>query len=152
MLVLSQHLEPKAAALLLSRNPTAVGYLLKERVSHLDEFVSACRIVAGGGVVIDPLVTEQLVRGGHDDEVIARLTDREREVLDFMAQGRSNAAIAQESTARRRRSRPTSVRSSPSSTCGRTPRIIAASRPWFVGSTPASSTRACSRPSVPSAP
>ncbi len=96
VLVLSQHLEPKAAALLLSRNPTAVGYLLKERVSHLDEFVQACRTVAAGGVVIDPLVTEQLIRGGHDDDVIARLTDREREVLDFMAQGRSNAAIAEE--------------------------------------------------------
>jgi DNA-binding NarL/FixJ family response regulator/class 3 adenylate cyclase len=96
VLVLSQHLEPKAAALLLSRNPTAVGYLLKERVSHLDEFVNACRTVAEGGVVIDPLVTEQLVRGGHDDDVIDRLTDREREVLDLMAQGRSNAAIADE--------------------------------------------------------
>ena len=96
VLVLSQHLESKAAALLLSRNPTAVGYLLKERVSHLDEFVDACRTVAEGGVVIDPLVTEQLVRGGRDDEVIARLTDREREVLNFMAQGRSNAAIAEE--------------------------------------------------------
>ena len=96
VLVLSQHLEPKAAALLLSRNPTAVGYLLKERVSHLDEFVNACRTVAGGGVVIDPLVTEQLVRGGHHDDVIGRLTDREREVLDLMAQGRSNAAIADE--------------------------------------------------------
>jgi DNA-binding NarL/FixJ family response regulator/class 3 adenylate cyclase len=96
VLVLSQHLESKAAALLLSRNPTAVGYLLKERVSHLDEFVSACRTVAEGGVVIDPLITEQLLRGGHDDEVIARLTDREREVLDLMAQGRSNGAIAEE--------------------------------------------------------
>ena len=87
VLVLSQHLEPKAAALLLSRNPTAVGYLLKERVSHLDEFVNACRTVAEGGVVIDPLVTEQLVRGGHDDDVIARLTDREREVLDLHGAG-----------------------------------------------------------------
>ena len=96
VLVLSQHVEPKAAALLLSHSPTAVGYLLKERVSQLDEFVNACRTVADGGVVIDPLVTEQLVRGGHDDEVIARLTDREREVLDYMAQGRSNAAIAEE--------------------------------------------------------
>lgn len=96
VLVLSQHLEPKAAALLLSRSPTGVGYLLKERVSHLDEFVNACRTVSEGGVVIDPLVTEQLVRGWRDDDVIARLTDREREVLDYMAQGRSNAAIAEE--------------------------------------------------------
>ncbi len=96
VLVLSQHLEPKAAALLLSHNPTAVGYLLKERVSQLDEFIEACRTVAAGGVVIDSLVTEQLLRGGHDDVVITRLTDREREVLDLMAQGRSNGAIADE--------------------------------------------------------
>jgi DNA-binding NarL/FixJ family response regulator/class 3 adenylate cyclase len=92
VLVLSQHVEPSAAALLLSHNPTAVGYLLKERVSHLDEFVAACRIVAAGGVVIDALVTEQLLRRREDH--LQRLTDRELEVLDLMAQGRSNAAIA----------------------------------------------------------
>ena len=95
VLVLSQHVEPKAAALLLSGNPTAVGYLLKERVSQLDEFVEACRTVADGGVVIDPLVTAQLLNR-HDDDALARLTDREREVLNLMAQGRSNSAISEE--------------------------------------------------------
>lgn len=96
ILVLSQHVETKAAARLLSHSPTGVAYLLKERVSRLDEFVAACRTVADGGVVIDPLVTEQLVRGGYDDDIIGRLTEREREVLNLMAQGRSNAAIAEE--------------------------------------------------------
>ena len=96
VLVLSQHVEPAAAALLLRGNPTAVGYVLKERISHLDEFIDACRRVAGGDVVIDPLVTERLLRPVGTDQAIARLTDREREVLDLMAQGRSNGAIARE--------------------------------------------------------
>lgn len=95
VLVLSQHVEPAAAALLLSSKPTAVGYLLKERVADLDEFVATCRLVAGGDCVIDPLVTSRLVSGRRDDPV-ARLTETERQVLDQMAQGRSNAAIARE--------------------------------------------------------
>jgi DNA-binding NarL/FixJ family response regulator len=96
VLVLSQHVEPAAASLLLSNNPTAVGYLLKERVSLIDEFIDACRSVAGGGVVIDPLVTDQLLMSGGADHAVNRLTEREREVLHLMAQGRSNAAIARE--------------------------------------------------------
>lgn len=94
ILVVSQHVEPAAAALLLKHTPTAVGYLLKERISHIDEFLDACRTVAAGGVVIDPLVTERLLAGNDND--LRQLTDREREVLDMMAQGRSNAAIARE--------------------------------------------------------
>lgn len=94
ILVVSQHVEPAAAALLLKHTPTAVGYLLKERISHIDEFLDACRTVAAGGVVIDPLVTERLLAGNNND--LRQLTDREREVLDMMAQGRSNAAIARE--------------------------------------------------------
>ena len=78
VLVLSQHLEPKAAALLLSHNPTAVGYLLKETGQPPRRVRQRVPDRRGGGVVIDPLVTEQLVRGGHDDDMIARLTDRER--------------------------------------------------------------------------
>jgi DNA-binding NarL/FixJ family response regulator len=93
VLVLSQHVEPAAAAMLLTNTPTAVGYLLKERVSHLDEFVAACRTVAAGGVVVDALVTERLLGA---DATVGRLTEREREVLDLMAQGRSNGAIARE--------------------------------------------------------
>jgi len=93
VLVVSQHVEPAAAALLLDGQPAGVGYLLKERVSHLEEFIAACRTVTSGGVVIDPLVTERLVQR-RGDAALDRLTDREREVLDLMAQGRSNAAIA----------------------------------------------------------
>lgn len=91
VLVLSQYVEPEAAAMLLANNPTAVGYLLKERVSDLDEFIDACRVVADGGVVIDPLVTDRLLQS--QDRALGRLTGREREVLELMAQGRSNAAI-----------------------------------------------------------
>jgi DNA-binding NarL/FixJ family response regulator len=94
VLVVSQHVEVSAADLLLDGRIAGVGYLLKERVSDLDEFVDACRTVAAGGVVIDPLVTEQLLR--RSDSSLDRLTEREREVLDLMARGRSNAAIARE--------------------------------------------------------
>jgi DNA-binding NarL/FixJ family response regulator len=94
VLVVSQHVEPSAADLLLGGG-AGVGYLLKERVSDLDEFVATCRVVAAGGVVIDPLITEHLLQR-RDDGVLDRLTDREREVLDLMAQGRSNAAIARD--------------------------------------------------------
>jgi DNA-binding NarL/FixJ family response regulator len=93
VLVLSQHIESAAAVLLLENNPTAVGYLLKERVSDLDDFARACRVVAAGGVVIDPLITEHLLQR-RPDNLTDRLSERERQVLDLMAQGRSNAAIA----------------------------------------------------------
>ena len=94
VLVLSQHVEARAAAGLLDDHAAGVGYLLKERVGQLDEFVAACRTVAGGGRVVDPLVAEQLVQRGHVGDPVERLTEREREVLSLMAQGRSNAAIA----------------------------------------------------------
>jgi len=96
VLVLSQHIEARAAADLLDDRAAGVGYLLKERVAELDDFVDACRTVAGGGRVIDPLVTEQLFAAVQAGNPIERLTDREREVLGLMAQGRSNAAIAGE--------------------------------------------------------
>ena len=95
VLVLSQHVEPSAADLLLGGRGAGVGYLLKERVSDLDEFVAACHVVAAGGVVIDPLITERLLQS-RDDGVLDRLTERERNVLDLMAQGRSNGAIARD--------------------------------------------------------
>jgi DNA-binding NarL/FixJ family response regulator len=96
VLVLSQHVEARAAAGLLDGRPAGIGYLLKERVSDLDEFVEAVRHVAGGGSVIDPLVAEQLLRRRRTDVAVERLTERERDVLSLMAQGRSNAAIADE--------------------------------------------------------
>jgi DNA-binding NarL/FixJ family response regulator/class 3 adenylate cyclase len=94
VLVLSQHVEARAAAGLLDGRPAGIGYLLKERVADLDEFVTAVRHVAAGGSVIDPLVAEQLLRRRRSDVALARLTERERDVLSLMAQGRSNAAIA----------------------------------------------------------
>jgi DNA-binding NarL/FixJ family response regulator len=96
VLVLSQHIETRAAASLLDSRPAGIGYLLKERVADLDEFVAAVRDVAAGGSVIDPLVAEQLLRRRSSDDELTRLTAREREVLAQMAQGKSNAAIAAE--------------------------------------------------------
>jgi DNA-binding NarL/FixJ family response regulator/class 3 adenylate cyclase len=94
VLVLSQHVAASAAGDLLDGSVAGVGYLLKERVSNVDEFVDAARRVAAGGNVIDPLITEELLRtrGGGG---LAGLSEREREVLDLMAQGLSNQAIGE---------------------------------------------------------
>lgn len=96
VLVLSQHIEPRAAASILDGRPAGIGYLLKERVSALDEFLAACHTVAAGGSVVDPIVAEQLLQRRRGDVQLARLSGREREVLELMAQGRSNGAIAEE--------------------------------------------------------
>jgi len=96
VLVLSQYIEAAAAARLLDENPGGVGYLLKERVSDLDEFVEACRTVAAGGSVIDPTIGAQLIDAGRVDGRLESLSPREREALALMAEGRSNQAIAQE--------------------------------------------------------
>jgi DNA-binding NarL/FixJ family response regulator/class 3 adenylate cyclase len=98
VLVLSQHIEARAAAGLLDARPAGIGYLLKERVSELGEFLDALREVASGGSVIDPLVADQLMQRRRHDDTVARLTARERDVLGLMAQGKSNAAIAHELT------------------------------------------------------
>jgi DNA-binding NarL/FixJ family response regulator len=93
VLVLSQHVEPLYARDLLASGEGAIGYLLKDRVADVDEFVAAVRRVAGGGTVLDPEVVAGLVSGSARTP-LDRLTDREREVLTLMAEGRSNAAIA----------------------------------------------------------
>jgi DNA-binding NarL/FixJ family response regulator len=96
ILVLSQHVNTRYALELLSTGAEGVGYLLKERVSDLDELSSSIERVGEGGSVLDPAVVGQLVgrpRPGHNQ--LEELTDREREVLEQMAQGRSNKAIAQ---------------------------------------------------------
>jgi DNA-binding NarL/FixJ family response regulator len=91
ILVLSQHVEPLYARELLGDRRGAVGYLLKERVSDVAQFVDAVRQVAGGGTVMDPEVVARLLERSRPLDV---LTVREREVLGEMAAGRSNAAIA----------------------------------------------------------
>jgi DNA-binding NarL/FixJ family response regulator len=91
ILVLSQHVEPLYARELLTDRNGGVGYLLKDRVSNVGQFVDAVRRVANGGTAMDPEVVSQLLAR---HEPLAVLTGREREVLGEMAEGRSNAAIA----------------------------------------------------------
>ena len=94
ILVLSQYVEERYAADLLSANTSSVGYLLKDRVADVTEFLDALRRVAAGGTALDPEVVAQLLvrRGGGDP--LDALTQRERDVLALMAEGRSNAEIA----------------------------------------------------------
>ncbi len=94
VLVLSQYVEPLYARELLADGEGSVGYLLKDRVADVDRFLEAVRQVATGGTVLDPEVVSQLLVTRGRDTPVARLTPREREVLELMAQGRSNAAIA----------------------------------------------------------
>jgi len=93
VLVLSQYVEERYAADLLSANTSRVGYLLKDRVADVAEFVAALRRVADGGTALDPEVVAQLLLRRKNDPA-GRLTPREREVLALMAEGRSNSDIA----------------------------------------------------------
>jgi DNA-binding NarL/FixJ family response regulator len=95
VLVLSQYVEQLYARELLADEAGGVGYLLKDRVFNDDQFVDAVRTVAGGGTAMDPEVVAKLLGRRSRAEPLARLSDREREVLELMAEGRSNSAIAQ---------------------------------------------------------
>lgn len=94
VLVLSQYVEEGYALELLQDGAEGVGYLLKERVYDLADFVATVRRVAEGGSALDPSVVSQLVGRRRRDDPIAELTAREREVLELMAEGLSNSAIA----------------------------------------------------------
>jgi DNA-binding NarL/FixJ family response regulator len=95
VLVLSQHVETHHALDLLSDRPDGVGYLLKDRVSDLHEFCDAIRRIGCGGSAIDPEVISRLLSRRRQHDPLAELTDREREVLTLMAEGRSNQGIAE---------------------------------------------------------
>ena len=96
ILVLSQHVHARYALELLAEGADGVGYLLKERVSDLAELSSSVRRVGAGGSVLDPAVVSQLVsRRRQGSDPLQHLTDRERDVLELMAEGRSNKAIAE---------------------------------------------------------
>ncbi|MEV0419677.1 response regulator transcription factor [Streptosporangium canum] len=94
ILVLSQYVEQQYAAELIGGGASAVGYLLKERIADVSEFLDAVRRVESGGTVIDPEVIAQLLSRHRRDDPLESLTVREREVLALMAEGRSNAAVA----------------------------------------------------------
>ena len=94
VLVFSQYVETRYAAELLADRSDGVGYLLKERVAHVGDFVGAVPRVAAGGTALDPEVVSQLLGASRRTDGLDRLTPREREVLALMAEGRSNAAIA----------------------------------------------------------
>jgi DNA-binding NarL/FixJ family response regulator len=95
VLVLSQYVEPGYAMDLLSESAEGVGYLLKDRVSDVSEFAGAVRRVGEGGSALDPTVVSQLVGRSRRDDPLSGVTPREREVLELMAEGRSNQGIAE---------------------------------------------------------
>jgi DNA-binding NarL/FixJ family response regulator len=96
VLVLSQYVEVGLALTLLAESAEGVGYLLKDRIGDVKEFVSAVRRVAEGGSALDPIIVSTLLARQRTDDPISQLTPREREVLELMATGNSNQGIADE--------------------------------------------------------
>jgi DNA-binding NarL/FixJ family response regulator len=95
ILILSQHVERRYASELLAGGTEGVGYLLKDRIADVSEFLDAARRVAAGGTALDPEVVSQLLTTRGPETGLDRLTPREREVLALMAEGHSNVAIAE---------------------------------------------------------
>jgi len=95
VLVLSQYVELGLATRLLADSAEGIGYLLKDRVSNVKDFTAAVRRVAEGGSAIDPTIISQLLGRRRDDSPLEHVTPREREVLELMAEGRSNQGIAE---------------------------------------------------------
>jgi DNA-binding NarL/FixJ family response regulator len=95
VLVFSQYIEARSAAELLAGSPAGVGYLLKDRVADVSDFIDAISRVANGGTVLDPEVVRQMLGASRRADALAALTGREREVLALIAEGRSNTAIAE---------------------------------------------------------
>jgi DNA-binding NarL/FixJ family response regulator len=96
ILVLSQYVEETYASELLADDTTGLGYLLKDRIADVADFLAAVRRVGEGGTALDPEVVAQLLARTRRRDPLDRLSPREREVLGLMAEGRSNAAIARE--------------------------------------------------------
>jgi DNA-binding NarL/FixJ family response regulator len=94
VVVLSQYVEVLLASRLLARGPNGIGYLLKDRIGHVEEFAAAVRRVGEGGSSLDPTVVSQLFARRQTNNDLKRLTSREREVLGLMAEGLSNYAVA----------------------------------------------------------
>jgi DNA-binding NarL/FixJ family response regulator len=95
VLVLSQYVEVGLAMKLLAESADGVGYLLKDRISNVKEFVAAVRRVSDGGSAIDPIIVSTLLSKRRNDDLLTELTPRERDVLELMAEGRSNQGIAE---------------------------------------------------------
>ncbi len=96
ILMFSQYIETKYAAELLAGDASGIGYLLKDRVADVSDFVEAIVRIASGGTALDPEVVTQLMGASRRTDTLAVLSPREKDVLKLMAEGRSNAAIAQE--------------------------------------------------------
>ena len=136
MLLLSAYVEISYADALLSDGRGGVGYLLKDRVTSLEALVDALTTIRGGGTVLDPEVVAQLLVARRADP-LDRLTPREREVLALMAEGRSNAAIAERLVVSPARWRSTSATSSPRSTWPTRAPTTAGCSPCWPGSSAA---------------